>query len=125
MASLLRDFDRPLPQLSKAGSSGSGTGERHRQILHIESQRSQLLTETVVQFPRDPAPLLLLRRNKLGCEGADLAAVGFRKLLQPLALRDISHEGDCESHPRLIDGAQTDFEREACAVFAAAFLLPV
>ena len=99
----------------------AGAGQRHGEILDIESERSQFLAQTIVQFSGNPAALLLLGGDELGGERANFGAVGFRQRLQPLALGEVRHKRHLSSHPGLIDGAQADFEGKPCAVLAAAF----
>jgi hypothetical protein len=79
MAGLLRHFDGPGAEVLQTNASGGGRGESDSEILDIESERSQLLAEAIVQFPRNAATLLLLCGDELGGERANLGAIDFRQ----------------------------------------------
>ncbi len=120
-ASLFRHLDGACAQVLETRSSGGWRRKRYCEIFDIESQDSQLLAETIVQFSGNPTPLLLLSGHQLGRQCANFRAVRFRQRLQPLALGEVREERHGELDAGLIDGAQSDFEGKPRTVVAAAF----
>ena len=66
------------------------------QAAHVDSQRSELLADLIVQLARNAAALLFLGSEKAGGEGSDLFGVGLGGFFESSAFGNVTHERDRE-----------------------------